>query len=129
MFTEWWERIRGIDRWPEVRAVIESVRSYGLPTTGGASIEYPKTPRILRKEMILERMSIAYTTADGVHRTKKIWLPACPLLSALDPGDHFYVRYCPDNPGRLYIRERTQGNFLMIVVFGILGLLWAYFRR
>jgi hypothetical protein len=129
MFMEWWERIRGVDRWPEVRATIESAHSFGLPTTGGSSIESPTTPVVLRKDMIFERMSVRYTSTDGVHRTKKIWLPWCPLLSALEPGDHFYVRYCPDKPERLYIRERTQGYIPIIVTIAILAVILAFSHR
>jgi hypothetical protein len=129
MIIEWWERVRGIDRWPEGRAVIESVRSYSLPTTGviGARCQIP--PPVYRKQKMLERMSIAYTSVDGIHRTKRIWLLTCPILLTLDPGGHFYVRYCPNDPNRLYIRERIQGYIAMIMVFGAFGLNYGCSRR
>jgi hypothetical protein len=129
MFFEWWERVRGIDRWPEVRATIESVRSYSLPNIGSTSVVDPHPPRVVRMDKMLERMLIAYTTADGVHRTKRIWLLPCPSLFLLDPGDHFYVRYCPDKPERLYIRERTQGYFLFFVSSAILAIILAFSHR
>jgi hypothetical protein len=124
MFIEWWERVRGFDRWPEVRATIESTRKYGPAATGGTN--FATNLPVFRKDVMLERMSIAYATVDGVGHTKRIWLPACPLLLSLAPGDHFYVRYCPDNPNRLHIRERTQGNFVMILTFSILCLFFGY---
>jgi hypothetical protein len=128
MLFEWWERVRGIDRWPEVRATIESVRSYSLPDTGG-SMPGSSPQIVFRADKMLERMLIAYTTADGVRRTKRVWLPLCGSLFLLDPGDHFYVRYCPDRPERLYIRERTQGYFLFLVSSAILAVILAFSHR
>ena len=125
MFIEWWEQIRGFDRWPEVPATIESTRTYGPAATGSGTDFAIRSP-VFRKDVLLERMSITYATVDGVRQTKRIWLPACPLLLSLAPGDHFYLRYSPGNPSRLYIRERTQGNFVMILSLAVLGLFAAY---
>jgi hypothetical protein len=61
----------------------------------------------------------------------KVWLLSCPLLFALCPGDDFFVQYAPNDPKRLYIRERTQAIFQEVVAFliAVLILAWAIRRH
>jgi hypothetical protein len=128
MFIQWWERIRGIDQWPEVRAEIDSVRSLNLPS-GAANRLVPSSPPVIKKKTFLEVLRISYKSADGALYSKGILLITCPLLFVLNPGDHFCVQYCPRNPARLYIRERTQGYFAFIGFLVVVGVVCTLFRK
>jgi hypothetical protein len=131
MLIERWERFRGVDRWPEVWAVVKSVQSWGLPS-GGSCRPGSNPPPVMRPKSILKVMTIEYRCVGGVMHSKTVWLFFCSQLFALDPGDDFYVQCCPDNPERIYIRESTQGNFQTVfVVVAILFfsiLLFTFFK-
>jgi hypothetical protein len=111
MFIEWWERFRGVDGWPEVRAVVQSVRSWGLPWIEGG--KYGEAQGLIpRNRSDFKSMTMEYQSVDGVVHSKTVWLFFSPILFSLEPGDDFFVAHSPENPERIYIRERTKGWFL-----------------
>ncbi len=126
MIVEWWERIRGIDRWPEAPAVVRSVHSWGLPEEGGGFSEGSPIPA-LRWSAVVKVLNIDYQAADGITRRTRVWLFLCPALFSLGPTDDFYLQYAPDNSGRIYIRERARAVIDAVVGASIAAafLVWA----
>jgi hypothetical protein len=59
MLIERWERFRGVDHWPEVRAVITDSRSSYMPSRVGSS-------------RFLTSITVDYRGADGVLRSNTI---------------------------------------------------------
>lgn len=127
MFIEWWERFRGIDLWPETRAQIRRIDSWGIPEPAVGDPGLPPSP-VNGRTTILRRMAIDYRSADGMAHSRNLWLLSyCSTLSALDAGDYFHLQYSPDNPKKVYLRERTQsavqGTLICLVI--ILLVLWT----
>lgn len=102
MFIEKWERLRGIDRWPEVQAIYRTEEFSWLPARWG------------RPSRFIGCLTFEYRGNDGTLRTKTIRFFALfsfsSDLSSLGPGDAFWVRCSPDNPNRVYVRECARGN-------------------
>lgn len=102
MLIKRWEKLRGVDRWPEVKAVFRSEDfSYGPTRSGGAN-------------RLLGWLTFEYRASDGVLRTKTIRFFALGSnsLSSLTPGDEFWVRCSPQDASRVYVRECTKGNLM-----------------
>jgi hypothetical protein len=130
MIVDWWERIRGIDRWPEARAVVQSVDSWGLPWDGDGFSEGSPIPA-MRRGTLVKVLKIDYQAADGTTLQKTVWLFLCPALFPLGPTDDFYLQYAPNDPSRIYIRERTRAVLEAVVGASIAAALivWAVRRR
>jgi hypothetical protein len=105
MLMERWERFRGVDRWPEVMAVITCKTSRYFPTRFG------------RPGTLFTSIAVDYRSPDGVLRSKTIryWLKGC----SLDVGDEFYIRCSTQDASKIYIREAAQDQFLAAVVVAI----------
>jgi hypothetical protein len=128
MLIELWERFRGVDKWPEVRAVVKSVRSWGLPWIGSGRPD--STPSyVTRSKNDFKSMTIEYRSLDGMVHSRTVWLFSCRLLFSLEPGDDFYVAYSPEDPERIYIRERTEGNIQVVIILLIFVLLFSLLPR
>src|SRR5579862_5772415 len=90
MLIERWERFRGVDRWPEVLAVITDKKSSYMPSRVGAS-------------RFLTWVTVEYRGSDGALRSKTIryWMTRC----SFGVGDQLYVRCSPTDPSQIYFRE------------------------
>jgi hypothetical protein len=128
MFIEWWERFRGIDQWPETRAEIRCIDSWGAPNIENADPAVVPSP-VNRTTTMLKRMAIEYKSADGMMHSRKLWVLLCPMLFALDAGDYFYLRYSPDDPKKVYLRERTQSAVQGLLISSIIILVLAWVAR
>jgi len=98
MLIERWERFRGVDRWPEVLAVITDKKSSYMPSRVGAS-------------RFLTWVTVEYRGSDGALRSKTIryWMTRC----SFGVGDQLYVRCSPTDPSQIYFRESAQDNLLV----------------
>jgi hypothetical protein len=97
MLIERWERFRGVDRWPEVLAVITDKKSSYMPSRVGPS-------------RFLTWITVDYRGSDGVLRSKTIryWMTRC----SFGVGDQFYLRCSPADQSKIYFRESAQDNLL-----------------
>lgn len=99
MFMEWWERVRGFDRWPETQARIASISWWGIPE--GDNWDF--VPRWL---VLFRIVQLSYSANGGLNCTKTILFPA--LHFNPDTGDKLAIRYSPINPQRVYAPLRTK---------------------
>lgn len=107
MLIERWERLRGVDRWPEVKAVITDETSWVVLTWPGA-------------RTLLTSIRVNYGAGNGVLRSQTIryWLRRC----VLEVGDEFYIRFSPEDPTKIYVRESAQSKFFGAVGVSIVAL-------
>jgi len=113
MLIERWERIRGVDRWPEVMAVVTHKSSRHLYSRWGS------------RSTFLTSMRVDYRAADGALRSKTVryWMKPC----SLDVGDEFYLRCSSEDPSKIYVRESTQDKFLgAICVIVVAFMVWLH---
>src|ERR1017187_6620532 len=103
MLVEWWQTIRGFSNWTEACAVIQSVSTWAPPRT-----------RIRQADLAVDRtliktFTIEYSSSEGLihHKTFSFVPNLCPILSALEQGDDFWLQYCPNDPEKLRSEEHT----------------------
>jgi len=128
MLIERWERLRGYDRWPEVKATIEWDRTWGLPM-GGEVGPQGYVPVSSGTRTLLKQVHIRYHDPHGTAHSRSIWLFFGSGVSLLKPGDSFYIRCSPENPKRIYLREQTTGTLGFAALLGPMALLiWVSLR-
>lgn len=100
MLIERWERLRGVDQWPEVQATITSEKWRTTASRSG------------RVWTHLASVDVKYQSPDGLLRSRRIRFARS--LNYLDTGDWFYIRCNPADPSKIYVRQSAQGKFLVI---------------
>ena len=111
MLMDRWERFRGVNEWPEVKAVITDKWSRYLPSRFG------------RIDRLLTSIKVDYDASDGIRRSKTIHYWFAPFSLAV--GDEFYIRCSPQDPSRIYVREATQDRLVgASVIPAIVFFIW-----
>lgn len=123
MLTDWWERLRGYDRWIEVAAVIEGPEPDAADpadTNGGA---------------VATSDAIVWTDHFGNRQTAAFAVPdESPLYQKVN-GDKVVIRYNPSHPERFYFRElyrarvRATIKGILIAAFLIVVVVMAIWIR
>ena len=92
MLIEWWERLRGFDKWSETEAIIESSKVKWYRGSGAEEID-------------LSRNLIAWLDACGQKHKAQIKVHEGSPLFQLYEGKTLAIRYDPLSPGRFYSRD------------------------
>lgn len=114
MLIEFWERLRGYDKWIETEAKIESSDIHE------ADIKNQYGQTMVREYDAGDR--IAWSDAQGgQHQGKFSADEESPLYQLVD-GNTFTIRYNPARPDRFYNRDLMRSEFKVAVWSTVIGL-------
>jgi hypothetical protein len=105
VLIELWERCTGVDKWPDIQATITDKSWRTIYSRSGIARRY------------LASVKVQYQSEGGVPHWK--WISFWGKDPGLDVGDWFYIRCCPENPLKVYVRETAQQKFMAVGVLGI----------
>jgi hypothetical protein len=117
MLIEFWERLRGYDKWVETQATVESSRTENIPIRGG---------EIHQNDDVL-----LWTDSNGERHRAYFEVQGDSSLYELDPDSKITIRYNPADPEQYCLREllkyrvttttiQTAIILGVVVVFGFL---------
>ncbi len=111
MPTNFWESLRGYDKWPETEATVESssysdrVTTFDYNTESASGLPRPETTTVNQSTSV-----ITWKDASGnTYRNQFTVTRPSPLFEKY-AGDKLPIRYNPANPRDFYIRELRQGE-------------------
>lgn len=106
MLIEWWERLRGYDKWVEAEATVESSRIEMVPSPGRGSAIKQNDDVLIWTDNNGERHR-AYFEVQGVDTS----------LYELDKGSKIRIRYNPADPDQYYLRELLKKQVIGVVYY------------
>ncbi len=113
MLIEWWERLRGYDKWTETQAKIESSkvkRTSHTDRAGNVSYTWSSGDQLVWTDSCGEKHWAGFTVHDD-----------SPLYQLIG-GESVAIRYDPSDPEQYYFREllRTRINrFVKVMLYSI----------
>jgi hypothetical protein len=101
MLIEVWERLRGVNQWPETTATVSSINRYAAPKAGG----------------FLADVSFNYQDKQGEYQSGLYKVESHSSLYNFKPGDTFPLRFNPTRPQQYFSPEYGKTSK---------GVLWGY---
>jgi Protein of unknown function (DUF3592) len=99
MLKEFWTKMRGVDKWPEVQGTVRSVEQYDEPRSGLYSS--------LRNTA---EVTFAYKDMQGNLQYGCITVEDSSSLYDAKENDTFSIRVDPSHPEQYYSPEATKAN-------------------
>lgn len=128
MLIEWWERMRGYDKWTTIGATVQSTT---LSRVGEISNSKSKPPQALGWESICQ---IKWRDQNQIEHTAVFKAFEESPLYQLCEGDTLNIRFNPASPSEYYVPGLIQSTFirtwkltvytLMFIVLGILFIIF-----
>lgn len=97
MLREFWAKLKGKDKWPEVSATVRSVELFDEPSY--ARYELPRK---------LANLTFAYTDGQGSLQYGWITVQDSSDLYDAKEGDTFSIRVDPSHPEQYFSSEATH---------------------
>lgn len=116
MWIEFWEKLRGYDKWTETQALVQAPAAAGPPRNESDNQSAWDGDLLVWIDQHGNRRSAAFVVPDD-----------CTLYQKV-AGDALNIRYNPRNPDRFYLRQlhlvriRTTAKRLLIAA-SIIGLI------
>jgi hypothetical protein len=120
MLIEFWERLRGYDKWVQTEATVESSDVEKVPHYNrGGNVSYTWA----------SGDQLVWTDLQGQRQTAEFKVDEGSPLFQLIGGEKVTIRYNPANPDEFYyrdlLRSRVNSFFRAMLVAGLLALFWV----